>query len=328
MNSEIISNFLKNLLKIKEGEVVSIFAEINDSHNTLPFIEDLAIAIRHQNAIPNLDFYTQNIEKVFSEEWAKRTELFASNYYQNKLKNIDYFLIVDWHNFSDKLNDFTKDFLSNLYKNGKNIIFLNFPTEKLSFQTDLSINKLIENYWQSIDCNFLKLSNVSEKQANFFTKSQYFSLSSETEKLKIKIEPNSQKIVCGNIDKEQIIALPTGFIEMKLEREFLDGFFLAEKAYYQNNVFANVKIKFENGNIKYAIFNEEKDGNILLQNALINLVSDCKINFGLNEKIIHFSNHIYYDRCLENNISLIFYDQNSAPIYFSNTKLKIKKIKE
>ncbi|MBT3169203.1 MAG: hypothetical protein HN334_04995 [Candidatus Cloacimonetes bacterium] len=328
MNSEILSNFLKNLLKIKEGEVVSIFAEIDNHQYTLPFIEDLAVAIRRQNAIPNLDFYTQNIKRIFSEKWANRTELFASDYYQNKIKNIDYFLIVGWHNFSDKLNDFTKDFLSNLYKNGKNIIFLNFPTEKLSFQTGLSIDKLIENYWRSIDCDFSKLSNVSKKQADFLSKSQYFLLSSETEKLKIKIESNLLKIVCGNIDKEQIIVLPTGFIEMKLEREFLDGFFWAEKAYYQNNVFENVKIKFENGNIKYAIFNEEKEGNILLQNALVNIVPDCKINFGFNEKIIHFSNHIYYDRCLENNISLIFYDQNSAPIYFSNTKLKIKKIKE
>jgi len=125
----------------------------------------------------------------------------------------------------------------------------------------------------------------------------------------------------------QVTILPAGVIEFPMDKASLDGVFFAEKIYYKNLIYDNVKLNFSDGVIRYISFKSEEKGNYNLQNTIMNSQKECYFSLGFNPEISDYTNFYLYDRCINGNISLKFFDQDSFPIVFSNLNAEIKKRK-
>jgi leucyl aminopeptidase (aminopeptidase T) len=119
--------------------------------------------------------------------------------------------------------------------------------------------------------------------------------------------------------------IPTGIIEFPIKRRSLNGVFFAEKIYYKEKTYNNVKLKFEDGTVRYVAFMEDKKGNFHLQNELINSHKECYITIGFNKSINSYTNYFSYDRCIDGNISIKFIDRQFHPLFISNMNSEIRK---
>jgi hypothetical protein len=145
-------------------------------------------------------------------------------------------------------------------------------------------------------------------------------------KLSLFIKNSAPKSFYGNIHSNQIVILPTGKIEIEIERSTLNGIFFAEKIYYKKNYYDSVKMFFEDGDFRYLTFSEEKKGNFILENALMNSKMVCFISVGLNSGSRTLTNYYSYDRCIDKSVSFKFFDANEDPILALNRQAIINNI--
>jgi len=342
--SELAFNIINNLLKIQKNEVVSISGEIHNAHSAndplseIPVIEELAVAIRKKKAFPFLEISTERLKKRFFAEMPDEIFSVPPDYYKNWINLIDKFIEISWesyysdfHQTSDKqikqLQNSTNSIMEHLFEQKKKIIFLNFPTQQLAEFIDTDYEKLVDTYIRGVNCdyNLLKI-NGEEYREQYFSFSHY-RITTHSESLAIKINRDKPDLFSGDITEHQILVLPTGIIEFPIERESMNGIYFAEKIYYKKRNYNNIKIKFENGSIRYVAFKEDKKGNFQLQNELINNDKDCFLTLGFNQDIKEYTNYFSYDRCIEGNISMKFFDKDSKPIFLSNLNSRIDKEK-
>ncbi len=342
--SELAFNLINNLLKIQKNEVISISGEIHNFHSTneplieIPIIEELAVAIRKKKAFPFLEISTEKLKKRFFAEMPDEIFSVPPDYYKNWINLIDKFIEISWesyysdfHETSDKqikqLQDSTNSIMEHLFEQKKKIIFLNFPTQQLAEFIDTDYEKLVDTYIRGVNCdyNLLKI-NGEEYREQYFSFSHY-RITTHSESLAIKINRDKPDLYSGDITEHEILVLPTGIIEFPIERESMNGIYFAEKIYYKKRNYNNIKIKFENGSIRYVAFKEDKKGNFQLQNELINNDKDCFLTLGFNQDIKEYTNYFSYDRCIEGNISMKFFDKDSKPIFLSNLNSRIDKEK-
>jgi len=342
--SELAFNIVNNLLKIQKNEVVSISGEIHNAHSAndplseIPVIEELAVAIRKKKAFPFLEISTERLKKRFFAEMPDEIFSVPPDYYKNWINLIDKFIEISWesyysdfHQTSDKqikqLQNSTNSIMEHLFEQKKKIIFLNFPTQQLAEFIDTDYEKLVDTYIRGVNCdyNLLKI-NGEEYREQYFSFSHY-RITTHSESLAIKINRDKPDLFSGDITEHQILVLPTGIIEFPIERESMNGIYFAEKIYYKKRNYNNIKIKFENGSIRYVAFKEDKKGNFQLQNELINNDKDCFLTLGFNQDIKEYTNYFSYDRCIEGNISMKFFDKDSKPIFLSNLNSRIDKEK-
>ncbi|MDA3814616.1 MAG: hypothetical protein PF570_10240, partial [Candidatus Cloacimonetes bacterium] len=332
--SELAFNIINNLLKIKKNDVISISGEIHNASNAneplieLALIEELAVAIRKKKAFPVLEMSTEKLKKRFFAEMPDEIFSVPPNYYKNWINAIDKFIEISWesyssdfHETSDKqlkqFKDSTNSIMQHLFQQKKKIIFLNFPTQELAEYIGTDYDKLVDTYIQGVNCNYnlLKI-NGEEYRERYFSYSNY-RITAHTETLAIKINRDKPVLFSGDPSEHQIIFLPTGIIEFPIERESMNGIYFAEKIYYKEHNYNNVKIKFENGSIRYVAFKEDKKGNFHLQNELINSDEQCFLTLGFNQDIKEYTNYFSYDLCIEGKISMKFFDIKSITLFIS-----------
>ncbi|MCF7858637.1 MAG: hypothetical protein K9N07_04855 [Candidatus Cloacimonetes bacterium] len=342
--SELAFNIINNLLQIKQNDVISISGEIHNDSNAneplaeIPLIEELAVAIRKRKAFPVLEMSTEKLKKRFFAEMPDEVFSVPPNYYKNWINAIDMFIEISWesyssdfHNRSDRqmkqFKNSTNSIMMHLFQQKKKIIFLNFPTHELAEYIDIDHQKLLTTYMNGVNCNYnlLKI-NGEEYRDRFFAFSNY-RITTHNNSLALKIDKAKPELFTGDTTEHPIIVLPTGIIEFPIVRESMNGIYFAEKIYYKKRNYNNVKIKFENGSIRYVAFKEDKKGNFHLQNELINSNKECFLTLGFNKDIKEYTNYFSYDRCIDGNISMKFLDKDSKPIFLSNLNSKIDKEK-
>jgi leucyl aminopeptidase (aminopeptidase T) len=295
--------------------VISISGEIHNANNAneplieLPLIEELAVAIRKRKAFPVLEMSTEKLKKRFFAEMPDEVFSVPPNYYKNWINAIDKFIEISWESYSSdfhdksdrqlkQFKDSTNSILQHLFQQKKKIIFLNFPTQELAEYIGTEYKKLVSTYIDGVNCNYnlLKI-NGEEYREQYFSFSNY-RITTNSETLAIKINRDKPVLFSGDISEHQVLVLPTGIIEFPINRESMNGIYFAEKIYYKDRNYNNIKIKFENGSIRYVAFKED---------------------------IKEYTNYFSYDRCIDGNISMKFFDKNSKPIFLSNINSKIDK---
>ncbi|MBN1948585.1 MAG: hypothetical protein JW784_02460, partial [Candidatus Cloacimonetes bacterium] len=143
----------------------------------------------------------------------------------------------------------------------------------------------------------------------------------------IKIKRDSYQLYQGIAPDHHLIILPPGVIEFPFEKSSLNGSFLADRVYYKDQVYENVKISFSEGIVRFMTFHSEIQGNFQLQGKLINSQDECLLSLGFNEACQDFTNFYLYDRCLPGNICLKFFDNESYPVILASRKAVIRKRK-
>ncbi|MFC1898165.1 hypothetical protein ACFLYJ_01190 [Candidatus Cloacimonadota bacterium] len=340
--TELSYNIINNLLRIQKDDVVSISGEIrNGAHEEfalieVPFIEEIAVAIRKKKAFPVLELTTENLKKRFFAEMPDEVFSVPPNYYKNWINSIDIFIEVGWESFSSdfiessekqikKFKDSTQSVMEHLFEQRKKLIFLNFPTHELAGYIETDYDALQSFYLNAVNCNYnLMKIYGTELHDKFFSFSNYM-INSKDEKLSLKILRDKIEIFDGDTTKKQIVVIPTGLVEIPLDRQNLDGVFFADKIYYKNKTHNNVKIKFENGAVRYVAFTEDKKGNYHMQSEFINSVEECYLTIGFNKNIFNYTNYYSYDRCIDGNVSLKFFDRTYKPIFISCLNAEITK---
>ena len=335
---EIADKIVNDLLKIKPGNVVSISGEIHNANKTeeplleIPFIEELALEIRKKKAFPVLEISTENLKKRFFAEMPSDIFFLQPVYYKKWIDSIDVFIYVGWKNVfnefqktsNEKLKKTTEGIWEKIFQQKKKLLFLNFPSFELANFLNTKPDALLEFYSKSADCNYAQLQEEKNELKTKFSTFSNYTIHSKNEKVNFKT-----KIILPDLLKNQdyphITILPFGSQDIPLERKKINGTFIAEKAYYKNFIYENLKVNFEKGFVHYISFKEEGKENFILQNALMNSKTECFLTLGFNPKVISYTNYYLFDTCIDGNTSMKFFDGDSHPIILSNINAEIKK---
>jgi len=339
--SQVAFNIINNFLKIYKDMVISISGEIHNAQGSvqplveIPLIEELAIAIRKRKAFPVLELSTQNLKKRFFQEMPDEILEIPPHYYDSWIDAIDVFIEINWKNLTDefdekikekydKFKSHTNPIWEKIFNQKKKVIFLNFPTLELAKHIDINYEDLKQQYFNAINCNYnLLRTRREELQDDIFSFASY-RISMGSEELDLKLEKDKPAAFIGS---DQIVILPSGFVEFPAHRNSLNGVFKADKAYYDGYIYDNINLNLENGVVRFVAFEAEKKGNYKLQNALMNSGKDCSLSLGFNKNISSYTNYFYYDRCREGTITLSFLATGGKRIALLNSKAILKKNK-
>ena len=339
--SEIIYKIINQLLQIQAREVVSIAGEIHNSVQStqalheIPFLEEIAIAVRKKKSFPVLDISTEKLKQRFFTEIPKDCMEMNPTYYLHWMDRIDAFVEIGWKNitpqFSDELSMQQKLFQHSaeeiwhkILEQKKRMLFLNFPSPELAVMLDQPYDLLLKHYFSLLDCDYSHLKTYAEEIKKKYIGATLL-LFTYDNTFTCKILPEQGSAFVGSLEKSPFLILPTGKVEFFLDRESLDGIFTAERCYYQKDYYEQVSICFERGEIKYLNFAQEKKGNFKLQNAMMNSKMQIRLSIGINAGCRSYTNYYSYDRCIDGNISFKMIDRDSEPILFSNKNVIINK---
>ena len=339
MTEQFAQHIVNNLLQPKENDVISIAGEIyNLSQNPLvelPLIEEIALNIRKKKAFPFLEISTENLKHRFFSEMPKEIFAHSPTFYNQWIDTISAFIEIGWKNisgeFSGENNLYFKQMQSlsekiwqKIFEQNKKVIFLNFPTNELAEHLQIDYETLYQIYLAAVLTDHFKLKLKISEIHELLTKHSKFFLRSETDILNFSIKHDKLKTFSGKLFEQQpLIVLPTGFVEIPLIRSRLNGTFYAERAYYRNSSFANIKINFEDGFVRFISVKEESEQSETLKNAVLNSKDECFLVTGCNENISDYTGYFLYDRCIAENNSVVFYDNNFERIIFSKKNSKI-----
>ena len=334
--AEIVYKITDTVLNIQPGNVVSVAAEIHNSSNTsnplseLPFTEELATRIRKKKAFPVLEISTENLQKRFFSEMSDEIFSLPMDYYLKWIQDIDFFIEIGWKLSDPGTNEEREKYASvrraadtiinKIVKAEKKILFLNFPTKQLAELINSNYEELLEVYLQLMNCNYFSLKMKAKDLSENVLIHNDIIINSGVEQLKITLKKQSIEVLDGSLGDQHILSLPAGVVSVELERHRLSGVFSASRVYYKHSVFNDVKISFENGNIRYISFPDDNDENKKVKEALEEASAYCLMKTGLNNSISEYTNFSVYDVCISDNISLCFFDENSNEIVLSNKK--------
>lgn len=337
------NNLINNFLKIRKDDIVSIASEIYNCSEAkeplveMEIVETLFLELLRKKAHPLLNISVQNIQEKVKQEFPQSLQLIPDRFNRNFIENIDSFIEVGWKKLSRQIlpgneaSEPGKDpqifYWHKIFQYKKKITFLNFPTPELAQHINTDYTKLQEVYLKGIDCNYVELKKQAEELKDEFFSYANYRITTAKEKLNIKIIKDSFQYFMGSPQDHQVSILPAGVIEFPMAKINLEGVFLAEKVYYKDLIFNNVKLSFSDGIIRYISFKAEDKGNYALQNKIMSSQKECYFSLGFNDSITEYTGFYLYDRCIRGNICLKFFDQDSFPIVFSNIKAEIKKRK-
>jgi hypothetical protein len=340
---DIISNLLNNFLKFRKNDIVSVAAEIYNTADSkdalieMEIVEALYLELIRKKTFPLLNLSLQKIQQTLKEEFSAYETVIPEKIDQNFIDNIDIFIEVGWKKLSRQNltdNDLQKSavdpqifYWHKIFQNKKDLVFLNYPTPELADNLQIQYKDLLKTYFMSIDCNYVKLKQQAETLKDDFFSYANYRITTQQEKINIKILKDRYQLFMGTALDHQITILPAGIIEFPMEKIALDGIFLAEKVYYRNLVFNNVKLNFADGVIRYISFKSDQKDNYSLQNKIMSSQKECYFSLGFNTEITDYSGFYLYDRCINGNISLKFFDQDFYPIVLSSLNAEIKKRK-
>jgi len=340
---KIVSNIMNYFLKIRKDDIIAIDLEIynnagsSDSLIEIPIVEALVMELTQKKAYPLLNLTLQSIQENIKKELSNYPMPIPDKINRNFIASIDTFIEVGWKKLSGDVNSLQENkklirdpqifYWHKIFENKKDLVFLNYPTPELASHLKYKFDKLLETYLKSIDCNYEQLKIQAEELKDEFFSYANYRITSNNEKINIKIIKDKYQLFMGTPLDHKVTILPAGVIEFPMDKISLDGIFIAEKVYYKDLTFENVKLNFIDGVIRFISFKTEEKGNYTLQNTIMNSQKECYFSLGFNLEITDFTDFYLYDRCINGNISLKFFDQDSFPIVFSNLNANIKKRK-
>ncbi len=329
-------NVITNFINPKEDEVISIFTEIFDEKHKYPLselkvTEEFALSLRKRKAFPLLEVTTENLQKRFFEETPEEIIKTLPKYFEKRIEDISIFLEVGWKALKNPYENIyaeSKYLLKNIYKitekirnENKRIIFLNYPSEDLAKFVGDKFDKLLENYFSLLNCDYRNLDDVVGELKFFLQNNEVINIETKSGNLKFLTQPKDTKIFSQGANN--ILILPVGKAEVPVKRAFLNGIFLAENLYYKDRVCHNVEVSFKDGFI-YSLKQENPTSktSFELKNNLIGSQKEVLFSIGFNTKNLDYSNYYSYDRNIYNAVSLKFYDSHGNPIILINKNNK------
>ena len=331
--SEIAKKIIKNILQVKPGQTVTIFAEIHnisdpsDPLEEIYIVEEFAIQLRKHRALAVLDISTENLHRrvvteIFEDNNQTLPELF--NIWQ---KTSDYFIDISWRSSPSfyksipeghfqKISDLSDFYIRQMEKNNKRIILLGAPTKCLSKYYNIDHDVLIEAYLSALNTDYFSLKQNCLIFKGKIIENEGWQITTENRTLNLDLIGHS-KCYYGEFSNYPILSLPTGYWEQEINLSSINGIFYCDYVYYDDNIWRNVQLIFEKGNI-VDIETDIKQKNIYFLKSIIH--SDFKtaiLKFGLNNSIQKMSLYSLFDVIKFPNLSICMTSHKGEFIFLS-----------
>jgi leucyl aminopeptidase (aminopeptidase T) len=319
--TEIANKIINDVLKIKPGQSVTISAEIhnvlayNEPLVEIPFLEELALQIRKQKALPTIDISTENLHKRFFEEIADHNQSISMELFKKWLNTSDIFIDLSWRSnpqfyksiperYYKRQNLLPKVFMKQFEENNKKLILLGYPTKGLAKYLDVEHDLLEKIYFSALNIDYFDLKKRCLIFDGIVQKNAIKHIVTEKRILNIELKDRA-KCLYGDWQKEPIMILPTGMWQQEINLEKLTGIYFCHQIYHEQNIWKDVQLIYENGKIT-DVETDNKQRNVeLLKDMLRDEVESVLLNIGLNEAIAQKSLYSLFDMAKSKNLSLV-----------------------
>lgn len=334
---EVYKLLIEDYLKISAEQIIVLSGlidnEIPCKYTDINIIEELAVLIRNKGAFPLIDLAWKSLKVRVLEETPEEKYFVPTQYYSQWVKLVN--VIVDL-SFPEIRNIFTDNYftpqkteminksLQLIYKNmlvsDKSVLLPNFPKESIAKYYDIDFTMLQKFYLGTFESIENKMNAKGLKVINHLGPGKNYCLLSENkieEKLMLKVSDQQIYFVSNKISNSYTV-LPYGYVALALEKNSLNGIIKADKLYYKNHCRDSVVITFSYGNILSIQFENNDSLAEIIKVGLINSKERVEFFVGVNNGVSDHCNYNYYDRCIDNNFSLVFYDEVNNIIEISS----------
>lgn len=339
--SEIYKLLIEDLLNVRAEQIVVLSGlvseECSQENTDLKIIEEFALHIRKRGAFPILDLAIKSLKLKMLNETSAADYFIPKTYFSEWVKLIN--IIIDV-SFPENRNLFTENFFSTekmakvndslqaIYKNmliaDKVVLLPNFPKSSIAEHYNLDL-KVLENFYIGTFGPVVNKMNVQGSKIvnHVFPKEVYFLQQvSSKNAMQIKIA-TQQSYYVGNKIGNYYTVLPFGYVVLSVLKSSLNGVFEAAKVYYKNEYRDSVTISFSFGNVQSIQCSSSDSFSEIIRNGLINSKEIVELFIGVNNGVDSYCNYHYYDRCINHNFSLVFYDDANNIIEISSKSVQL-----
>ncbi|MFA7057574.1 MAG: hypothetical protein WC155_08465 [Candidatus Cloacimonadales bacterium] len=339
--SEIYKVLIEDLLDVSAEQIVVLSGLISEDGSKeitdTKIIEEFAVLIRQKGAFPVLDLATKSLKLRMLNETEAENYFIPKTYFSEWVKLIN--IIIDV-SFPESRNLFTDNFFSTektamvneslqaIYKNmliaDKIVLLPNFPKTAIAEYYNIDL-KVLENFYLGTFEPVVNKMNVQGIKIinHVFPNEDYFLQKSSSENiLKIQIS-EQQSYFVGNKINNYYTVLPFGYVALSILKSSINGVFEAEKVYYKNEYRDSVIISFSFGNIQSIQCSGNDSFGEIIRNGLVNSKESVDLFIGVNNGVEACCNYHYYDRCINNNFSIVFYDEANNIIEISSKSVQL-----
>ena len=339
--SEIYKVLIEDLLDVSAEQIVVLSGLISEDGSKeitdTKIIEEFAVLIRQKGAFPVLDLATKSLKLRMLNETEAENYFIPKTYFSEWVKLIN--IIIDV-SFPESRNLFTDNFFSTektamvneslqaIYKNmliaDKIVLLPNFPKTAIAEYYNIDL-KVLENFYLGTFEPVVNKMNVQGTKIinHVFPNEDYFLQKSSSENiLKIQIS-EQQSYFVGNKINNYYTVLPFGYVALSILKSSINGVFEAEKVYYKNEYRDSVIISFSFGNIQSIQCSGNDSFGEIIRNGLVNSKESVDLFIGVNNGVEACCNYHYYDRCINNNFSIVFYDEANNIIEISSKSVQL-----
>lgn len=337
---ENLYHFLVNeYLQISLGQIIVLSGLVNNTADNvtsdLDLIEELAIMIRKRGAFPVLDLASKRLKLRILEETPEDKYFVPTDYYVNWVNSID--VIIDL-TFPEIRNIYTDNYftsqkkelinrsLHTIYKNmliaEKLVLLPNFPKQSIAEYYQIDLAKLKTFYLNTFESIESKMNVKGTKIINHICPGETYFLKDSNNEIKVTVADQQCYFVNNKISNLYTV-LPFGYVSLSVDKSSLDGVFKASKLYYKNYSMDSVLVTFSFGNVLSIQFENNENLAEIIKVGLINSKERVEFFIGVNNGVSEHCNYNYYDRCIDNNYSLIFYDDMNNTIELSSVNVEL-----
>lgn len=342
MMDRFVTALLDHILNLKPDTVISLSAEIH-SNDTDPLseitcVEEIALGIRKRQAFPLLEYTTSNLRRRFFEELPSHIITQKPSYFDAMNAIIDIYMEIGWESLAEMeiqpdqakaavASNSGRQVIEEILQRQKLLLLLNYPTPPLAKKIGVEFHALKEHYLDAVCTNYGLLNIRTEDCTKELFTARDYQLTTDLGELSFSLMRDKLTRSAARVQQEQVIVLPSGYVTCPAVRSSIHGELLADRLYYMGSVYQDVKLRFDQGSIRFVTTANGENVNYDLHSALSSSNDTCFVMYGCNRNNTQFSGYALYDRCMDDSIMLRFYDINNHPIDIASQRGKLKKIK-
>lgn len=339
---EIYKSLIDDYLQVSPEQVIVLSGLIDTTEkcdfSDVKIIEELAVLVRSKGAFPVLDLASKSLKLRILEETPEEKYYIPTEYFSKWVQLVN--VIIDL-SFPEIRNFFTDNYftpkktelinrsLQSIYKNmlisDKIVLLPNFPKPSIAKYYNIDLDILEKFYLGSFSPIENKMNVKGMKIINHLTPMNNFYLQSASEeqsKLALQISDQQSYFVTNKISNSYTV-LPFGYVALTINKASINGVMKADKLYYKNICKDSVVINFSYGNILSIQFEQNDSLSEVIKVGLINSNERVELFIGVNNGVSDHCNYNYYDRCIDNNFSIVFYDELNNIIEISSKSVQL-----
>lgn len=340
--TDVYKSLIEDYLQVAPEQIIVLSGLIDTTEkcefSDIKIIEELAILVRNTGAFPVLDLASKTLKLRILEETPEDKYFVPTKYLSKWVELVNVIIDLSFpeirniftdNYFTSEKTDLINKSLQSIYKNmlisDKIVLLPNFPKPSIANYYNIDLAVLERFYLGTFGPFENKMNVMGLKVLNHLRPGESYYLQNkdnEETKLKLQISDQQSYFVSNKISNSYTV-LPYGFVALTVDKNSLNGVLKAEKLYYKNICRDSVEFTFSYGNILSIQFKNNDSFAEIIKVGLMNSKDRVEFFIGVNNGVAEHCNYNYYDRCIDNNFSLVFYDEVNNIIEISSKSVQL-----